>query len=97
MVALPRLIERHRDEILERARARGARRLRVFGSAARGDATAVSDLDLLAEFQPGRSLLDLAGLKLDLESLLGVPVDLVSEGGLDPRIADEVHAEARDL
>jgi predicted nucleotidyltransferase len=49
---------------------------------ARGDATAASDVDLLVEFEPGRSLLDQVHLIADLEALLGRRVDVVAEGGL---------------
>jgi predicted nucleotidyltransferase len=63
-----------------------ARLVTLFGSAvgsvARGDATAASDVDLLVEFEPGRSLLDQVHLIADLEALLGRRVDVVAEGGL---------------
>jgi predicted nucleotidyltransferase len=62
-------------EILRVAQSHGARTVRVFGSRARGDATAESDLDLLISLEPGRSLLDVVAIKQDLEDLLGFPVD----------------------
>ena len=71
----------------------GARRVRVFGSAARGEAGPTSDVDLLVEMAPGRSLLDLVALWQDLEDLLGCRVDLVTEGGLSPYLRDRIHAE----
>lgn len=70
------LIRRHRSEILDRASEHGARNVRVFGSAARGDAGPTSDLDLLVEMEAGRSLLDFVGLWQELEDLLGLNVDL---------------------
>ncbi len=73
-----------------------ARRVRVFGSAARGQDTASSDLDVLVDFEPGASLLDQVRLRLDLEELLGVPVDVVSTGGLEDRDG-HILAEAVDL
>jgi uncharacterized protein len=63
-----------REEILRRAARRGAHDLRVFGSVARGEATENSDLDLLVAWEPGRSLLDHAGLVQDLQDLLGMKV-----------------------
>ena len=55
----------------------GARNVRIFGSLARGDAWAESDVDVLVSFEPGRSLLDLIGLQQDLTELLGRKVDVV--------------------
>ena len=59
-------LRRRRDEILNVAHNRGARRVRVFGSVARGDAGPGSDIDFLVELEAGRSLLDLGGLLMDL-------------------------------
>lgn len=87
-------LREHRDEILEIAGRHGARNVRVFGSVARGDADASSDVDILVEMERGRSLLDLAGFHLDVEDLLGVRVDVVTEKGLRERIRDDVLAEA---
>ena len=53
----------HRDEILRIAEHHGARNVRVFGSIARGSADAQSDIDFLADLEPGRSQLDLGGLR----------------------------------
>lgn len=64
------------------ASAHGAERIRLIGSVARGDEHSTSDIDFLVRFEPGRSLFDQAGLIHDLEQLLGVNVDVISEGGL---------------
>lgn len=87
-------LARVRAEILAAASRHGATNVRVFGSMARGDADAASDVDFLVDFEPGRSLLDLAGLLIDLEDLLGHPVDVVTEPGLKARIRQRVLAEA---
>lgn len=71
--------------------------MRVFGSAARGDADTASDVDLLVEMEPGRSLLDLVGLWQDLEDLLGRHVDVLSDGGVSPHLRDRIYAEAVPL
>lgn len=84
-------------DIARVARAHGALSLRVFGSRARGDAGPDSDLDLLVTLEPGRSLLDLVAIKQDLEDLLRLPVDVVTEAGLSPYLRDAVLAEARPL
>ncbi len=86
-----------RDEILQVCAKYGARNVRVFGSVARGEADEQSDIDLLVEFEPNRSLLDHAGLWVELQELLGVKVDVVSERGLKPRIRQRVLQEAIPL
>jgi hypothetical protein len=85
---------RVREQILAVAARHGADNVRAFGSVARGDADAASDIDFLVDFEPGRSLLDLAALLIDLEDLLGHPVDVVTEPGLKARIRQRVLAEA---
>jgi len=72
----------------------GARNIRIFGSVARGEADAASDVDFLVDMEPGRSLLDLGGLQIELESLLDRRVDVVTERGLKARIRDRVLREA---
>jgi predicted nucleotidyltransferase len=88
------LIENRRDDVRAIAERHGARRLRVFGSVARGESRPDSDIDFLVEFEPGRSLLDQAALLLDLQDLLGLKVDIVSEGGINPRMRDRILKEA---
>jgi predicted nucleotidyltransferase len=90
-------LENRRDDILNIAASHGARNVRVFGSVARGDARPDSDLDILVDMEPGRSLFDLGGLLYDLQSLLGVEVDVVTEKGLRPRIRAQVLQEAVPL
>jgi uncharacterized protein len=86
-----------RDEIIEIARVRGASRIRVFGSVARGDTTEASDVDFLVDLEPDRNLLDLGGLLMDLQDLLQRDVDVVTERGLRPRVATRVLADAVEL
>ena len=86
-----------RAAVLRIARNFGARSVRLFGSLARGEADAASDIDLLVELEPGRSLLDLGGMQFELEALLGRHVDVVTERGLRPRIRDRVLREAVPL
>ena len=87
------LLEKKREEILEIAAKYGARNVRVFGSVARGEADPQSDIDLLVEFEPGRSLLDHAGLWLELQEALGCKVDVVSDRGIKARIRERVLRE----
>jgi hypothetical protein len=86
-----------RDEILRIAALRGARNVRVFGSVARGDNDARSDIDFLVDLEPDRSLFDLSGLLLDLEAVLHSQVDVVTERGLRSRVRDRVLQEAVPL
>jgi predicted nucleotidyltransferase len=92
-----RLLVAKRQEILAIAERHGAHNLRVFGSAARGKARQDSDVDLLVELEPGRSLLDQAALAQDLETLLGRKVDVVEPEGLHWFIRDRVLQEAVPL
>jgi len=68
--------------------------VRVFGSAGCGEADEASDLDLLVEMSEGRNLLDLIALSNELEDVLGIEVDVVTEGGLSPYLRDRILAEA---
>ena len=54
----------------------------------------MSDVDLLVEMEPGRSMLDFVGLWQDLQELLGTSVDLVSEGGISPYLREKILSEA---
>ena len=94
---LRRLINDHRDEILQIAARYGADNVRIFGSTARGETGPQSDIDILVDLATGRSLLDLGGLLMDLQELLGCRVDVVTEAGLRPRIRERVMQEATPL
>ena len=83
-----------RNEIEQIARRHGATNIRIVGSIVRGDADQNSDIDFLVDLEHGRSLLDLGGLLMDLQTLLGRPVDVVTEKGLRPRIRERVLREA---
>jgi uncharacterized protein len=91
------LVKRKREEILRIAAGHGAHNVRVFGSVARGEAGEESDIDLLVDMEPGRSGLEQAGLILDLEALLGRPVDVVTEAGLYWLLRRRILKEARPL
>lgn len=97
MATLEALRAEKRDQILQIANSHGARNIRVFGSVARGESHTGSDLDLLIEWEPGRSLLDHAHLKLDLQDLLGVNVDVATEGSLHRLLRDQILREAVPL
>ncbi|MBK5223362.1 MAG: nucleotidyltransferase domain-containing protein [Acidimicrobiia bacterium] len=79
------LVEAKRSEILEIVRRHRGRSISVFGSVARGDESPTSDIDFLVDFGSNSSLFDLLHISEELEALLGVPVDVVSTGGLKER------------
>src|SRR5450759_4070871 len=91
------MIDSKRSEILSVARKHGAFNVAVFGSVARREADEKSDVDLLVDLEPGRSLLDLGGLQVELEELLGRPVDVVTRAGVKARIRERVLSEATPL
>lgn len=86
-----------RNDILRIAASHGARNVRLFGSAARGEDRPDSDLDLLVEMESGRSLLDLVGLGQDLEDLLHRKVDVVTDASIHPVLRARILADARPL
>ncbi len=83
-----------RDVIAATAAEHGARNVRIFGTVARGEEAADSDVDFVVTLEPGRTLLDLARLEVRLEDLLGRPVDVVTEDGLREPIRSAVVREA---
>jgi predicted nucleotidyltransferase len=93
-VSLNELLHEKREDILRIAIRHGASNVRIFGSVARGEADSESDIDLLVDLEPGRSLFDLGGLLMDLQDLLGHKVDVVTERGLRERIRERVLREA---
>ncbi len=86
-----------RSEIISLCARRGAINVRVFGSVVRGEASERSDVDLLVDFESGRSLLDQSALVGDLEDLLGRKVDVVSKSSLKPAVRESVLVEAEEL
>lgn len=75
----------------------GAGNIRIFGSRSRGEAGTSSDLDLLVDMSSGSSLLNLIGLKYDIEDALDLEIDVVTEAGLSRHLKDQVLREAVPL
>jgi predicted nucleotidyltransferase len=90
-------LQQKRNDILRIAAQYGARNLRVFGSVARGDDRAQSDVDLLVDMDADRSLLDIVALGQDLEELLDRRVDVLTDASLHPALRDRILAESRPL
>jgi predicted nucleotidyltransferase len=68
--------------------------VRISGSLARGEGLTESDVDILIELDPGRSLLDILAIKQDLEDLLHRNVDVLTESAVSPYIKDDIMSEA---
>jgi len=75
----------------------GVTKAGIFGSRVRGDATSESDLDMVVELPDKASLLDLVGLQLDLQDLLGIKVDVTTYNGLHPRLRNGILSEERRI
>ena len=94
---LGKKLRKHRSEVIKIAKSHGARDLKVFGSVVTGKEHQGSDIDLLATFDPGVDLFDMAQLELSLSELLGVEVDVIPENSLRPFLRDRVLEEAVPL
>ncbi len=86
-----------RDQILQIAQKHGATNVRIFGSVARGEATENSDVDFLVAFNNQTSLLDRAGLLIDLQDLLHCAVDVVSDRAIKPYLSPYILKDAISL
>ena len=90
-------LEQNRRAVREATRRFRATNPRIFGSVLHGDDQDGSDLDVLVDPLPGTTLFDLGGLQVELEELLGVPVDLLTPADLPPTLRSQVLAEARPV
>jgi predicted nucleotidyltransferase/DNA-binding XRE family transcriptional regulator len=90
-------LRRGRRRLLDAADKHGVGRLRVFGSLARGEAEAASDVDLLVDLKPGRTLIDLTAFRREAGAILNLQVDVATADMLKERIRDEVLNEALPL
>jgi uncharacterized protein len=90
-------LRRGRRRLLDAADKHGVGRLRVFGSLARGEAETASDVDLLVDLKPGRTLIDLAAFRREAAEILNQPVDVATADMLKEHIRDEVLNEALPL
>ena len=90
---LGRLLEEKRQDVLACAARRGASRVTVFGSVARGEDNANSDIDLVVDLAPGTSLFGLMDMQEELETLLGVSVDLGTYDGLKEWVRPDIERD----
>jgi uncharacterized protein len=87
----------HRTAIRTIVEANQARNPRIFGSVARRDDNDQSDVDLLVDTTGTTTLFDIAGIELELERLIGVPVHVTTIGAFRGRLRELILAEARDV
>lgn len=93
----PPTLAQMKPKILQVTKAHGVKNVRIFGSFARGEQRFRSDVDLLVDFPEGISLLDIVGLKLDLEEILKRKVDVVPADSIKPALRKYILADARSL
>lgn len=84
-----------KNRIIPVLRRYGVKRTAVFGSFVRGEEREDSDIDILVEFEGEKSLLDLAGLKIELEEKLGRKVDVLTYNSLHPLLRDRILSEQK--
>jgi hypothetical protein len=81
------------DKIVQALKIQGARKVAVFGSFARGENTPGSDIDIIAEFSPRKSLLELVRIERELSEFIGIKVDLLTEKSISPYLIDRIRKE----
>ena len=96
-MGIPEIIQDRKEQILALAAKYGASNVRIFGSVANGTADEKSDIDFLVDMEKDRSLFDLGGLLMDLQSLFNRKVDVVTENGLHWYIKERIISEAKPI
>lgn len=91
------LLKKHKENIRKIATNHGILSIKVFGSFARGENNIDSDIDLLVELEPKRSLLDMIAMKHELEDLMKRKVDVVTANGISPYLVKQIMEEAVQL
>jgi predicted nucleotidyltransferase len=90
-------VRSHKTAIMRIVARYGIQHVRIFGSPARGNETAGDDVDLLVDFEQGRSLLNQVGFEQDVTALLGCKVEVVAEGGISPYLQKNILDDAVPL
>lgn len=88
------ILQEHQELVRQQFR---VTEMRVFGSYARGEQTEKSDVDILIGYERAPTLWMLVELRDYLSEVLDLPVDVVTDGGLKPRIQERVWAEAVEI
>ena len=96
-MTIEQLVHEKRDEVQRIAAKHGARNIRVFGSVARGEIKAESDVDLLVTFSKPTSLLKMVGLERELSATIGRKVDLLTTKSVSPYLRNRILKESRPI
>lgn len=88
-----KILKQHQKELAKQ----GVRKLSIFGSVARNESNAKSDIDILIDFDAKRGLFAFAGIKLYLEDILHCEVDLVTKNALHPALKSQILQEAKHV
>lgn len=91
------LLRNRRTDILAAAARHGAKNVRVFGSATRGEDTDASDIDLLVSMEENRSLYDLIGLQQEIEQMFGRKTDVLTDKSINRYLQERILQEATVL
>ena len=87
------------DELIEKLmqilKKHGAKKIKIFGSYARGEAKKGSDLDIIVEFDKRKTLLELVGIEQELEDQLGIKIDLLTEDSISPYLIERINRESK--
>jgi len=89
-----KLTKNIRDEIIKILKKHGAKKISIFGSYVRGEATPESDLDIIVEFELPKGLIRFVGIEIELSESLGIKVDLLTEKSISPYLIDIIRKEA---
>ncbi len=90
-------LQTHRNQIILLGNQYGASNIRIFGSASRNEAKLTSDLDFIVTLEPGHTLLDLGGFLMEVQEILGMPVDVVTDDSLHPLLKEGILREAKPI
>ena len=83
-----------KEKIISILKEHGAKKISIFGSYARGEATNKSDLDIIVEFEAPKGLITFVGIENELSEILGIKVDLLTERSISPYLIDRIKKEA---
>jgi len=90
-----RLTKKIEEKVISFLKNCGAKKISVFGSYVRGEATSESDLDIIVDFDENISLLDIVGFEFELTEQLGIKVEILTEKAISPYIIEDVLSEAK--
>ena len=88
-------IDEKLNRIVEILKKHGAKRIEIFGSYARGEATSESDIDLIVDFENRKTLLELVGIEQEIEDTVGIKIDLLTRNSISPYIMERIKKDRK--